>query len=47
MAGGIIAIGVAWMLLTLERLHSGINYNIWIAAALVGMGILDSLHAMV
>ena len=47
MAGGIIALGVAWMLLSLERLRAGTSYNIWIAAALVGMGILDSLHAMV
>ncbi|MCA9143887.1 MAG: hypothetical protein H6821_12035 [Planctomycetaceae bacterium] len=47
MAGGMIALGVAWMLLSLERLRAGTSYNVWIAAALVGMGILDSLHAMV
>ncbi len=47
MAGGMIALGVAWMLLSLERLRAGTSFNIWIAAALVGMGILDSLHAMV
>ena len=33
--------------MSLERLRAGTSYNIWIAAALVGMGILDSLHAMV
>lgn len=47
MAGGMIALGVAWMLVSLERLRAGTTYNIWIAAALVGMGILDGLHAMV
>lgn len=47
MAGGMIAMGVAWMLLSLERLRAGTSYNIWISAALAGMGILDSLHAMV
>ncbi len=47
MAGGMIALGVAWMLLSLERLRAGTSYNIWIAAALIGMGILDGLHAMV
>jgi len=46
MAGGMIAFGVAWMLSSLERLRAGTSYNVWIAAALVGMGILDSLHAM-
>jgi len=47
LVGGMIALGVAWMLLSLERLDAGTSFNIWIAAALVGMGILDSLHAMV
>ena len=47
MAGAIVALGVAWMLLSLERLQSGTSYNTWIASALVGMGILDGLHAMV
>lgn len=47
MAGGIIALGVAWMLLSLERLRAGTSYNIWIAAGLVGMGVLDAMHAMV
>lgn len=47
MAGAIIAIGVAWMLLSLERLQSGTSYNVWIASALIGMGILDGLHALV
>ncbi|WP_372897975.1 ATP-binding protein [Stieleria sp.] len=47
MAGAIVALGVAWMLLSLERLQSGTSYNTWIASALVGMGVLDGLHAMV
>lgn len=46
-AGAIIALGVAWMLLSLEKLRFGTSYNIWIASALIGMGILDGLHAMV
>ncbi|MCA9138321.1 MAG: PAS domain-containing protein [Planctomycetales bacterium] len=46
-AGGIVAIGVAWMLLSLQRIGAGTSYNVWIASALLGMGILDSLHAMV
>ncbi|WP_182867512.1 ATP-binding protein [Rhodopirellula sp. JC639] len=47
MAGAIVAMGVAWMLLSLERLNAGTSYNIWIASALVGMGILDGMHGMV
>lgn len=47
MGGGIVAFGVAWMLLSLEKLGHGTSYNIWIAAALVGMGVLDAIHAMV
>ncbi|QDV43710.1 Phytochrome-like protein cph1 [Stieleria neptunia] len=47
MAGAIVALGVAWMLVSLERLQSGTSYNTWIASALVGMGVLDGLHAMV
>ncbi|QEF97669.1 Phytochrome-like protein cph1 [Stieleria maiorica] len=47
MAGAIVAMGVAWMLLSLERLRAGTSYNTWIASALVGMGVLDALHGMV
>lgn len=47
MAGGMIALGVAWMLMSLQRLNAGTSYNVWIAGALIGMGILDGLHAMV
>ena len=46
MAGGMIALVVASMLMSLERLRAGTTYNVWIAGALVGMGVLDGMHAM-
>jgi len=47
MAGGLIALWVAWMLLTLQRRGTGTSFNVWIAGALIGMGLLDGLHSMV
>ncbi len=47
MAGGLIALWVAWILLTLHRRGNGTSFNVWIAGALIGMGLLDGLHAMV
>jgi PAS domain S-box-containing protein len=47
MAGGLIAIWVAWMLLMLQRRDLGTSFNVWIAGALIGMGLLDGLHALV
>lgn len=46
-SGGMIALWVAWMLLALERRKAGTSFNVWIAGALIGMGILDCLHAVV
>lgn len=45
--GSMIAFAVASLLLTLEIRHDGTSYNSRIAAALVGMGLLDGFHAMV
>ncbi len=47
MSGALIAILVAGMLLAVDRRGAGTNFNIWIAGALVGMGLLDGLHALV
>ncbi|MDH3717876.1 MAG: ATP-binding protein [Planctomycetota bacterium] len=47
MTGALIAIMVAWMLLSLQRRGEGTSFNIWIAGALVGMGLLDGFHALV
>lgn len=47
MCGGFIAILVAWMLLSLERRNAGTSFNVWIAGALIGMGLLDALHSLV
>lgn len=47
MAGAVIALAVAWMLLSLERRGQGSSFNVQIAAALIGMGVLDGLHALV
>ncbi len=47
MAGAVIAFVVAHMLITLHRRGEGTSFNVVIAAALVGMGVLDGLHALV
>ncbi|MGZ0171320.1 MAG: ATP-binding protein [Planctomycetales bacterium] len=47
MSGGLIAIWVAWMLMMLQRRNLGTSFNVWIAGALIGMGLLDGLHALV
>ncbi|MCA8991032.1 MAG: hypothetical protein KDA88_03595 [Planctomycetaceae bacterium] len=47
MSGGLIAVWVAWMLLSLEWRNAGTSYNVWIAGAMIGMGLLDGLHALV
>lgn len=47
MAGSLIALWVAWMLLSLNKRGSGTSYNIAIAGALIGMGVLDGLHSIV
>ena len=44
--GAVIALIVAWLLVSLERRGEGCSFNIQVAAALIGMGILDGLHAM-
>lgn len=47
MAGSVIALMVAYFLVSLERRGEGGSHNGIIAAALVGMGVLDGLHALV
>ena len=47
MAGAVIALAVAWLLISLERRDEGCSFNVQIAAALIGMGVLDGLHALV
>ena len=47
MSGGLIALWVAWMLMSLERRGAGTSFNVWIAGALIGMGLLDGMHAMI
>lgn len=46
-AGGLIAFFVAMLLLSLDHRRAGTSYNTWISGALVGMGLLDGLHALV
>lgn len=46
-AGGLIALWVAYILFSLERRAAGTTYNVWIGGALIAMGILDILHAIV
>ena len=46
-AGSVIAFFVVYMLLTLEVKNKGTSFNYVIASALVAMGILDAIHAMV
>lgn len=45
-AGSFIAIWVSLVLFSLEKSAIGTSYNIPIAAALLGMGILDGFHAL-
>ncbi len=47
MAGGLIAVLVAMLLLSLDRQALGTSFNTWIAGGLVGMGMLDGMHALV
>jgi PAS domain S-box-containing protein len=47
MAGGLIALWVAWMLILLQNRGAGTSFNVWIAGALIGMGLLDGMHAIV
>ncbi len=47
MIGALIALEVARQLISLEGHNDGGSYNTQIAAALIGMGILDAAHAMV
>ncbi|MCA9065520.1 MAG: PAS domain S-box protein, partial [Planctomycetaceae bacterium] len=47
MAGAGIALAVAWMLVTLESRGEGGNFNVRIAGALIGMGVLDGIHSLV
>jgi two-component sensor histidine kinase len=47
MAGSLIALIVAYLLITLEKREEGTSFNVRIAAALIGMGILDGFHAVV
>ena len=44
--GAIIAWLVAHLLMAMERRGAGTSFNAWIAGALVGMGLLDGLHAL-
>jgi PAS domain S-box-containing protein len=44
--GSIIALMVAGLLLSLEKQNKGTNFNIWIAGALIAMGLLDGFHAL-
>ncbi|WP_462159998.1 hypothetical protein [Pseudoalteromonas sp. GB56] len=46
-AGSFIALFVAYLLLALERKGIGTSFNMPIAGAMVGMGILDGAHALV
>ncbi|MDA1158639.1 MAG: ATP-binding protein [Planctomycetota bacterium] len=45
--GAVIALIVAWLLISLERRGEGCSFNVQVAAALIGMGLLDGLHALV
>ncbi|MCF2947859.1 ATP-binding protein [Paraglaciecola aquimarina] len=46
-AGSFIAFFVAYLLVVLERKNQGTSFNIPIACAMVGMGVLDGMHALV
>ncbi|MCB0414841.1 MAG: PAS domain-containing protein [Bdellovibrionales bacterium] len=45
--GSMIALVVAGLLVTQEKIKSGTSFNLVIAGALLGMGILDAFHAFV
>jgi len=45
-SGTLIALLVAFKLSSLDRHGESISYHVWIAAALVGMGLLDGFHAI-
>ncbi|MHC4877678.1 MAG: PAS domain S-box protein [Planctomycetota bacterium] len=47
MAGALIAVVVAYLLMSLDRRGQGTSFNAPIASALIGMGILDGMHALV
>ena len=47
MSGSVIALLVAWLLVSLDRRGEGTSFNVWIAGALVGMGVLDGVHSLV
>ena len=47
MAGAVIAMIVAHLLMQLDHRGEGTSFNLAIAGALVGMGVLDGLHAVV
>lgn len=46
-AGSFISFFVAYLLIALERKEQGTSFNIFIASALVGMGVLDGMHALI
>jgi PAS domain S-box-containing protein len=46
-AGSFIAFYVAYLLIALDKKRQGTSYNISIAAAMVGMGVIDGVHALV
>jgi len=46
-AGGLIALALAGVLLAMLRPGSGTRHHLWMAAALVGMGVLDIAHGCV
>ncbi len=47
MSGSVIALFVATFLIIFERAKCGTNFNMQIASALIVMGMLDGLHAIV
>jgi len=46
MLGAVIALWVAWTLISVNRSHDGTSFNLRIAAALITMGLLDGFHAI-
>ena len=46
MLGAIIALWCAWKLIEFEQRRAGTSFNICIAGALTGMGLLDGFHAL-
>lgn len=45
-AGGLMALWVAWTLMTLQQRSSGTSHNVWIAGGFVAMGSLYGMHAV-